>query len=53
MVERDVGRVPVVDDRGRLVGLVTRKDLLRVHARQKAVENDRQAIIRPGRPQIA
>jgi CBS domain-containing protein len=53
MVERDVGRVPVVDDRGRLVGLVTRKDLLRVHARQKAAENDRQAMIGPGRPQIA
>jgi H+/Cl- antiporter ClcA/CBS domain-containing protein len=53
MVERDVGRVPVVDDKGKLVGLVTRKDLLRVHARQKALENDRQAIFRPGRTQIA
>jgi H+/Cl- antiporter ClcA len=49
MVERDVGRVPVVDDKGRLVGLVTRKDLLRVHARQKAQESERQAIFRPGR----
>jgi H+/Cl- antiporter ClcA/CBS domain-containing protein len=38
MVERDVGRVPVVDGAGRLVGLVTRKDLLRVHAKQRAVE---------------
>ena len=53
MVERDVGRVPVVDDRGRLVGLVTRKDLLRVHARQKAQESERQAVLRPGRAQIA
>lgn len=53
MVERDVGRVPVVDDKGRLVGLVTRKDLLRVHSRQKAQENERQAIFGPGRPQIA
>ncbi len=53
MVERDVGRVPVVDDRGRLVGLVTRKDLLRVHARQRAQENERQAILGPGRVQPA
>jgi CBS domain-containing protein len=53
MVERDVGRVPVVDERGRLVGLVTRKDLLRVHARQKALESERQALLRPARTQIA
>ncbi len=53
MIERDVGRVPVVDDRGRLVGLVTRKDLLRVHARQKAQESEREGMIRPGRAQIA
>ena len=53
MLERDVGRVPVVDDRGRLVGLVTRKDLLRVHARQKALENERQTILGPGRAQSA
>ena len=43
MVERDVGRVPIVDEAGRLVGLVTRKDLLRVHARQRELEVDRQA----------
>jgi CBS domain-containing protein len=28
MVERDIGRVPVVDSQARLVGLVARKDLL-------------------------
>jgi len=44
MVERDIGRVPIVGDDGRLVGLVTRKDLLRVHARQRAQEADRQAV---------
>jgi chloride channel protein, CIC family len=44
MVERDTGRVPIVDDAGRLAGLVTRKDLLRVHARQQAQEADRQAV---------
>jgi CIC family chloride channel protein len=43
MVAEDVGRVPIVDDEGRLVGLVTRKDLLRVHARQRALEAERQA----------
>ena len=51
MVESDVGRAPVVDDKGRLVGLVTRKDLLRVHSRQKALESERDAIFRPARPQ--
>jgi H+/Cl- antiporter ClcA/CBS domain-containing protein len=43
MVERDVGRVPIVDDAGRLLGLVTRKDLLRVHAKQRELEVDREA----------
>ncbi|HEY1749941.1 MAG TPA: chloride channel protein [Caulobacteraceae bacterium] len=43
MVERDVGRVSIVDGAGRLVGLVTRKDLLRVHARQRAVEAERES----------
>ena len=43
MVERDIGRVPVLDDGERLVGLVTRKDLLRVHACQRALETDREA----------
>ncbi|HEY5410862.1 MAG TPA: chloride channel protein [Caulobacteraceae bacterium] len=53
MVEHDVGRVPVVDERGRLVGLVTRKDLLRVHSRRKASESDRETMIGPGRLQSA
>jgi CIC family chloride channel protein len=43
MVERDIGRVPVLDEAGRAVGLVARKDLLRVHARQRALEADREA----------
>jgi CBS domain-containing protein len=49
MVERDTGRVPIVDERGRLVGLVTRKDLLRVHARQRAQETERTAKFRRAR----
>src|SRR5581483_9949920 len=44
MVERDIGRVPIVDEQGRLVGLVTRKDLLRVHSRQRALEAEREAV---------
>ena len=44
MVERDVGRVPIVHGHGRLVGLVARKDLLRVHARQRALESQREAV---------
>jgi H+/Cl- antiporter ClcA len=53
MVERDIGRVPVVDPAGVLVGLVTRKDLLRVHAKQKALEADRQATPPFGRGALA
>ncbi|MDR3500513.1 MAG: chloride channel protein [Parvibaculum sp.] len=45
MVETDVGRVPVVT-RGehRLVGLVARKDILRIRAATRAAEDDREAF---------
>jgi CBS domain-containing protein len=33
MTEREVGRLPVVDELGRCVGIVTRRDLLRVYLR--------------------
>ena len=49
MVEQDVGRVVVADDKGRVAGLVTRKDLLVVHARQKASEAKREAVFRSRR----
>ena len=48
MVAEDVGRVPIVDSQGRLVGLVARKDLLRVRARLRGLEHERAAYLRPG-----
>jgi chloride channel protein, CIC family len=47
MSERDVGRVPIVSRHdGRLVGIVARKDLLRVRARAQAEERERTAPLR-------
>lgn len=47
MVANDVGRVPVVDPQsGRLVGLVTRKDLLQVRAGALQLETERGASLR-------
>ena len=46
MVAADVGRVPIVDrGTGRLVGLVARRDLLRVRARAAQLERDRARIM--------
>jgi|GEM_PF-5937677 len=48
MVERDVGRIPVVAPHSRrLVGLVARKDILRIRAVRNAQENDRAAFFGP------
>jgi H+/Cl- antiporter ClcA len=46
MVAEDVGRVPILDAEGRLAGLVTRKDLLRVRARLRRLEEERSVVIR-------
>ncbi|MDQ0392814.1 chloride channel protein [Labrys monachus] len=47
MAAGDVGRVPVIDrGDGRLVGLLARKDLLRVRARRLAEERDRAVYLR-------
>jgi CBS-domain-containing membrane protein len=40
MAQSGLGRVPVVDDDNRLVGLVARKDLLSARARRMAEERD-------------
>ncbi|MGE5565276.1 MAG: chloride channel protein [Parcubacteria group bacterium] len=53
MIDRDLGRVPIVDKDEKLVGLVARKDLLRVHVRQRAQEGDREAVLLPRRPGAA
>lgn len=46
MVEGDTGRIPVVDARRQLVGLVARKDLLRVRAARNVEETDRRSYLR-------
>jgi CBS-domain-containing membrane protein len=43
MAEAGVGRVPVVDEEGALIGLVARKDLLAARARRAAEERDYSA----------
>lgn len=50
MAQADIGRVPVVDAaQGKLVGIVARKDLLRVRARMLMHEKERSAPLRRGR----
>ena len=48
MVERDIGRVPVVDTQAKLVGLVARKDLLRIRAARNVEETERRAYLGGG-----
>jgi H+/Cl- antiporter ClcA/CBS domain-containing protein len=47
MIERDVGRVPILD-RGtrKLVGLIARRDLLRIRALRNVEERERAAVLR-------
>jgi CBS domain-containing protein len=45
MAENGIGRVPVIDASGRLVGLVARKDLLAARARRVAEERDRARLL--------
>lgn len=47
MAIRDVGRVPIVERKnGKLVGLVARRDLLRVRARVRMEEQQRSKLLR-------
>ncbi|WP_438754524.1 chloride channel protein [Pararhizobium sp. O133] len=46
MLATDVGRIPVVDPQtGRLLGLVARKDLLRIRHAANTLENERQPYL--------
>jgi CBS domain-containing protein len=50
MLQNDQGRLPVADPKtGRLVGLLTRKDVLRVRASVRQSEGDRRAYLLPTR----
>jgi chloride channel protein, CIC family len=46
MGQFDVGRVPVVTADHRLVGIVARKDLLKIRSQLRAHEHDRSAPLR-------
>lgn len=47
MVADGIGRVPVLGKDGAVIGIVARKDLLRVRARLAAEESERAAFLRP------
>jgi len=54
MIAQDVGRVPVVEAAtGRLVGLIARKDLLRLRSAAATTEAHREAFFRPTRRRTA
>jgi len=44
MVEHDIKRLPVVDEKGRLLGIVSRLDLFRVMAQPPVAETPRQPL---------
>jgi chloride channel protein, CIC family len=50
MAAASVGRAPIVGTDGRLLGLVSRRDLLRARVLSRAGEIERQRLLRPGRP---
>lgn len=50
MLATDVGRIPIVDpETGRLLGLVARKDLLRLRHAANTTENERKPYLVPGK----
>jgi CIC family chloride channel protein len=53
MLQNDQGRLPVTDPQtGRLIGLVTRKDLLQVRASVRQSEGERRAYLAPRRRRV-
>lgn len=49
MLATDAGRIPIVDpESGQLVGLIARKDLLRLRHSLRASETERQPYFGPG-----
>jgi CIC family chloride channel protein len=52
MIASDGGRVPILDrSSGKLVGMITRKDLLRLRGSFRSLEHDRSSFLSlPGRP---
>jgi CBS domain-containing protein len=49
MAADDVGRAPIVDGDGKLVGLVSRRDLLRARSKKAAEEIERERVFGPKR----
>jgi chloride channel protein, CIC family len=45
MAARDVGRTPIVDDEGKLVGIVSRRDLLRARSKRMTDELERARVL--------
>jgi chloride channel protein, CIC family len=45
MATTDVGRAPVVDEDGKLIGIVSRRDLLRARSKQMADEVERARVL--------
>ena len=53
MAIHDIGRLPVTDHASnRLIGLVSRKDLLQARAQMRRLEQDRDILLLRGRPAI-
>jgi CBS domain-containing protein len=45
MATADVGRTPIVDDDGKLIGIVSRRDLLRARSKRMADELERGRVL--------
>ncbi|MET1029155.1 MAG: CBS domain-containing protein, partial [Dongiaceae bacterium] len=53
MAEVDTGRIPIVDrDTGKLVGLVSRRDLLRARSSVRSAERERGAFLLRGKQTV-